>query len=216
MRGLVFCETHRRRYHGQPVHKDSWRYVCTGAHVPGSSKCATPILPGPGLENRIKEICRDVLSKPELIEAELTKRSGQVAETTQTIEKKLIGLDKKEKAALATESNIIKLQAKGDASPEAYKMALAEMKAEKVWIKEERDRLLDQLNMVKQRQGAIITLAEAREWLCALVERGTTKDWRDVLSALDVRVNIITEGTASLSLAIPVEATIESGSSWDV
>ena len=118
-------------------------------------------MPGPGLENRIKEICRDVLSKPELIEAELTKRSGQVAETTQTIEKKLIGLDRKEKAALATESNIIKLQAKGDASPEAYKMALAEMKAEKVWIKEERDRLLDQLNMAKQRQGAIITLAEA-------------------------------------------------------
>ena len=91
-----------------------------------------------------------------------------------------------------------------DVSPEAYERALARVKAQRVWVTEERQRLQAEREAVQKREGVVLGLREARESLLALLERGTIEDWREVLNALGVKVSVGEDGVVQVSLAIPV------------
>lgn len=95
-------------------------------------------------------------------------------------------------------------KATGDASPEAYDRALAQIKAQKAWIFEERERLQAELATSQRHNGALISIGEARERLCALLERGSNDDWREVFKALAVQLQVGSGGQVELSLAIPI------------
>jgi len=171
----------------------------------------------------VKTICQEILTKPEIIEAEIAKRSGQVRVTLEAISKKLVNLDAKEARATATETNLVMGKATGDASPEAYDRALAQIKAQKAWIAEERERLQIELGAAQRHEGVIISLGEARERLCGLLERGSNEDWREVFTALAVKLQVGADGKVEISLAIPVaQLSIVSqgaspfGGSWGV
>ena len=166
------CETHHRRYLGQGRNR-SWNYGCGYRRDPGSSKCLAPTLNDPELEARVKAICQKILTKPEIIEAEIVKRSGQVQVTLESISMKLTTLNAKEARAKTVETNLVMGKATGDASPEAYDRALAQIKAQKAWIAEERECLQAELAAAQRHEGALISIGEAREHLCALLERGS-------------------------------------------
>ena len=203
LRSLIVCETHHQRYHGHG-HNRSWDYVCGSRINPGAIKCPAPTLNGPELEARIKAICQEILTKPEIIETEIAKRSGQVQVTLESISKKLTALDAKEARAKTVETNLVMGKATGDASPEAYDRALAQIKAQKAWIFEERERLQAELAAARRHEGALISIGEAREHLCALLERGSNDDWREVFKALAVQLQVGSGGQVELSLAIPI------------
>jgi len=210
LRGLITCETHRRRYHGQPRRR-TWYYVCSAGYEPGAAHCLTSYIHGPELEDRVKAICRDVLTKPEILDAEVAKRSNQSRDTMETIKKKLDALDKKESKALATETQLVMAKATGDASPEAYDRALSLIRAEKTWITEERERLQTELTASQEQQNLIIGLSQIRERLCSLLDRATTEDWREIFTALALELRVGEEGQVEVKLAIPVDqALIES------
>jgi hypothetical protein len=95
-------------------------------------------------------------------------------------------------------------KATGDASPEAYDRTLAQIKAQKAWIAEERERLQAEFAAVQRHKGALVSIEEARERLCASLERGSNNDWREVFTALAIKLQVGADGKVELSLAIPV------------
>ncbi|MFC1994854.1 hypothetical protein ACFLVK_00390 [Chloroflexota bacterium] len=152
----------------------------------------------------MKYICRDILTKPELIEAEIAKCTGRTQETINSIERKLAALNTKEAKALQTETNLVMSRASGDASAEAYERALTLVKAQRTWVAGERQRLQDELVAVQRQEGVVLGLRGVRETLLAFLERGTVEDWREVFNALGVKVSVGEGGVVQVSLAIPV------------
>lgn len=210
LRSVILCETHKRRYHGQP-HNKSWRYTCPARQQSAAMPCSRQYLNGPELEAKIKAICRDIITKPEIIEAELAKRHNQTQDTATAIENRLKGLETKESKALDTEANLLLDRATGEASEEAYRRALARVRAEKAWISEEKERLQHQLSAAHRHEGAVIHISEAREKLCALLANGTNQDWREVFAALGLEIRVASDGVVHVGWAIPiVKPSIES------
>jgi len=207
LRGIITCETHHRRYAGVfgPNGSQYWQYRCSGYLEPGAVPCPLPFLNGRELEEKIKDMCRDILNRPELIEAEVADRTGRTQETLQSIERQLAALDAKENKALNTEANLVVAKASGDASPEAYERALTRVKAQLSWIAEERQRLQAELETVQKRERVALGLREARKRLLTNLERGTTQDWREILNGLGVRVSVSEDGVVHVGMAIPVE-----------
>jgi hypothetical protein len=92
---------------------------------------------------------------------------GQVEATVESLQRSLASLDKKEARNRDTEANLVMDKATGKASPEAYERCLALVKAERIWISEERQRLQAQLDTVQQGEATLLGLAQMRE-----------RDWR--------------------------------------
>ena len=206
LRSMMTCETHHRRYGGTvgPKGSEYWQYRCSGYLEPGSIPCPVPFLNGRELEHKIKDMCRDILNRPELIEAEVAERTGRTQETLQSIERQLASLDAKENKAINTEANLVVAKASGDASPEAYERALTRVKAQLQWIAEERKRLQAELETVQKHERVALGLREARKRLLSNLERGTTQDWREILNTLGVRVSVAEDGVVHVGMAIPV------------
>lgn len=203
LRGIIFCETHHRHYAGQ--HFDTyWQYRCSGYLQPGHSPCPLPFLNGKEIEEKVKGVCRDILTKPELIEAEIADCTGPTQETLESIDRKLAALDAKEARALNTETNLVVARASGDASAEAYERALTRVGAQRLWVTEERQRLKAQREAVQKREGVLLGLRETREKLLGYLERGNVGDWREIINALGVKVSVGEDGVVHVSLALPV------------
>ena len=205
LRGIITCEVHHRHYAGQDGQNGGyWQYRCSGSREQGWGSCPQPYFNGRELEEKLKGICRDILTKPELIETEIADCTGRTQETIQSIERKLAALDTKEAKALNTETNLVVARASGDASSEAYERALARVRAQRLWITEERQRLQAELETVQKREGVVLGLRETREELLSYLERGTTQDWREIINALGVKVSVGEDGVVHVSVAIPV------------
>ncbi|MDP2948104.1 MAG: recombinase family protein [Chloroflexota bacterium] len=208
LRSIVFCDAHGRRYHGEP-RGGHWRYTCRGNSPPGSKRCPKPYLPGPGLEEEVKALCRKVLSSPDIIERELRQRQGTIKATEESLRKSLTTLERKEARNLDAETNLLLEKARGDASSEAYARAMARLKAERAWIVEERQRLQAQLVTARQGEALVLGLAQARERLAAKLQRASAEDWRMVFNALAVEVHVNEDGTTEVAIAIPMEEASE-------
>lgn len=207
LRSIILCDTHHRRYHGEPQNS-GWRYVCSARSEPGLSPCPQPQLPGPKLEERVKAICQEVLATPEIIEREIRQRAGRAKATLESVQRALAALDKKEARNRDTEANLVMEKATGKASPEAYERCLALVKAERAWIAEERQRLQAQLGVIQQGEATLLGLAQMRERLVAKLGSAANEDWRLVFSALALEVHVAEQGAIEVGLAIPVEKSL--------
>ena len=96
-------------------------------------------------------------------------------------------------------------RATGKASPEAYERCLALVKAERVWISEERQRLQAQLETIRQGEATLLGLAQVRERLAAKLDSAANEDWRLVFAALALEIHVTERGDIEATLAIPVE-----------
>ncbi len=203
LRGLITCESHHHRYQGH-THRGKTEYVCGGRFEHGVEKCASPILDGNDLEGQVKAICEDILTRPEVLEREIAKSTGQVAATVKAIEKKLAELERKDKQWKATEGQLIFDRAHKEGSPEAFEMAFSRLKAERAWVAEEQERLQAELAATHQKKGAILGLAEARERLCQFLKQGDNASWREVFTALGLEIRVELSGKVVLSLSLPM------------
>jgi hypothetical protein len=203
LRGLITCESHRRRYQGHMKRK-SLEYVCGGQWDHGATKCARLTLDGANLEAQVKTVCQDILTRPEVLEREIAKSTGQVAATIEAIEKKLADLERKDKQWKATEGQLVFDRAHKEGSPEAFEMAFSRLKAERAWVAEERDRLLTDLETTRQKQGAILGRTEARDRLCQFLKQGNNASWREVFTALGLEIRMDPAGKVELTLGIPI------------
>ncbi len=205
LRGLILCETHRRRYHARHHHDSGWCYTCPTRYEGGRIPCPRPFLPGPTLEERVKAICREVLGSPDIIEREIRQSAGRVEATLESLQRSLVALDKKEARNRDTEANLLMERARGSASPEAFERCLALVKAQRTWIAEERQRLLAQLETIRHGEATLLGLAQVRERLAAKLDSTANEDWRLVFNALAVELHVTEAGEIEVSLAIPVE-----------
>jgi len=204
LRSLIICDTHRRRYHGQP-HRGGWHYACPAHYEPGATPCLKLYLPGPELEDKVKAVCREVLGSPDIIEREIHQRAGRVEATLESLQKSLAALDRKQTRNRNTEANLVMERATGEASPEAYERCLALVKAERVWISEEHPRLQAQLETIRQGEATLLGLAQVRETLAAKLDSAANEDWRLVFTALALELHVSERGDIEATLAIPVE-----------
>jgi hypothetical protein len=204
LRSLIVCDTHRRRYHGRGHHR-AWCYACPACYEEGAEACPRPFLPGPRLEERVKAICREVLTSPEIIEREIRQGAGRVGLTLESLQKNMAALNRKEARNRATEANLLLERAKGNASPEAYEQCLALTRAERTWIAEERQRLEAQRDTMLRGEATLLGLAEMREKLLAKLDSAANEDWRQVFGALALEVRVTERGDVEAALAIPVE-----------
>ncbi|MBU2009145.1 MAG: recombinase family protein [Chloroflexi bacterium] len=204
LRSLIICETHRRRYRGS-VHCGKWRYQCPTCYDQAGSPCPRPYLFGPELEEKVKAICRQVLSSPEVLEQEIRQRAGRVEATLESLQNSLATLDRRGARNRDMEANLLLERAKGNASPEAYERCLAMLKAERVWIAEERQRLQAQLDTARQGEATLFALAQVREKLATKLDSAANEDWRLIFSALALELHVTEQGNVEVALALPVE-----------
>ncbi len=116
-----------------------------------------------------------------------------------------MALDRKQTRNRNTEANLVMERATGKASPEAYERCLALVKAGRVWISEERQRLQAQLETVRRGEATLLGLAQVRERLAAKLDSAANEDWRLVFTALALELHVTERGDIEATLAIPVE-----------
>ena len=203
-RSIIFCDTHRRRFRVH-CYRGRHYYECPLHSDPAVGPCPRHSLSGAQIDERIKAICREVLTNPEIIEGEIRQRAGQVEVTLGSLQKSLAALDKKGVRNRDTESNLLMEKATGKASIEAYERCLALVKAERVWISEERQRLQTQLDTIQQGDATLLGLAKVRETLAAKLDSAASEDWGRIITALALEVHVTEEGEVEVRLAIPVE-----------
>ncbi|MBI2867868.1 MAG: recombinase family protein [Chloroflexi bacterium] len=204
LRSFLFCDAHHRRYHGRKK-GNAWQYACSTRLEHGHRPCPRPKLPR-RIEEQVKALCRHLLESPEIIEREIKNRTGTVQSTRDTIEKRLVALDRKRSRSLDTETNLALEKARSNVSPEAYERALARVRAERTWIAEERQRLESQLKMLDQGHAALRGLAQVRQQLAHKLDSANTEDWRMIFNALGMECHVTEQGDVEVGLAIPVEA----------
>ncbi|MFH1140560.1 MAG: recombinase family protein [Chloroflexota bacterium] len=206
LRSIIFCDTHRRRYHGVP-RGGIWGYDCSAISETGLGPCPEPRLSGPKPDGEVKALCRKVLGSPEIIERELRNRQRAVKATMESLRKGLAAMDRKLERNLQTETNLLLEKARGDASPEAYDRAMASLRAEGAWIVEERQRLQVQLDTARNGEAALFGLAQARERLAAKLGSASNEDWRVVFNGTALEVHVTEQGETEVAMAIPMEET---------
>jgi hypothetical protein len=207
LRSLIFCDTHHLRYQGGTDRsREKSLYQCPGPKKLGGSSCIRPRIMGDELENSVKQVCREVLSNPELIEQQIRERSGQVEATLESLQASIASLDKKEARNKQTEANLVMDKATGTATPEAYERCLTLVKAERTWIAEERQRLHDQVSTITDGREALLGLAQIRDRLAAKLDSASSEDWRLIFSALALQVHVTEQGVIEVALAIPAQS----------
>jgi hypothetical protein len=204
LRSIIFCDQHHRRFQGRPDRK-GWIYRCTARHELGGSHCVKPQINGIELEDAVKVTCREVLSDPDIIERQVRQRAGQVDATLDSLQASLAALDKKEARSKHTETNLVMEKATGAASLEAYERCLALVKAERIWITEERERIQAQVLTITQGQETLLGLAQVREKVAAKLDSASNEDWRLIFAALALEVHVNEQGSVEVAMAIPTE-----------
>ena len=205
LRSIILCDTHNLRFHGQRRSTGEWRYMCPSLQKLGYGPCPRPYLSGPELEEGIKAICREVLTRPDVIEREIRERVGQVETTLKSLRDSLAALDRRENRSRNTEANLLMERAAGNASPEAFERCIAQLKAERTWIAEERQRLQGQLDTIQQGGAMLLGLAQVRERLAGRLDNADNEIWRMIFNALGLQVHVTEAGKVEVALAIPAK-----------
>ena len=94
---------------------------------------------------------------------------------------------------------------RGLASEETYRRVSAELRAERTWIVEERERLGKALEDAQHTVVKVDAIRELYPLLLERLQRATFEDKRFILERLDARVTVGESGV-SLSLAVPDSA----------
>ena len=211
LRSLVICDTHNRRYHGQPHNYMTWRYTCPAHRQPGLGRCVRPYLHGPQLEESLTQLCRRILTTPELIDREIRTRLEMVEATTESLRTQLKALDRKEARNLNTETNLLLEKARGNASDEAFERTISMVKAERSWIAEEQERLRGQLEATQRVEALTLNLEKIRERVGDRLETASNEDWRLVFEAPELEVHLAHDGSLEAHIALPTQEASQEG-----
>ena len=209
LRGLIVCEAHGRTYHGRYHAKDKFVYVCS-AYRPGHTHLepCKRYLYGLTLDRAVWEKASDVLSNPEVILNELERRQKTQVSTEDAIRESLQRLGRRMEANLQAEVKLLGLYVRGEVSEEVFPRTQANLKAEKTWCHEERDRLETQLRDMRRKAVSHEQLRALSEQLTDKLSSADFNDRRFVLESLDTRIHVSPKGSIRLTFAIPADTSI--------
>ncbi len=197
--GLMVCEVHGRPYHGRhPV------YVCS-SYRPGRgtpTPCKRYIY-GPTLENEVWDSAVDVLNRPEAILNALEEREEAQATTKAAVQDALDRVERKLENNRQAETRLVDLHIRGEVGADIYPRNRAMLTAERTWCEEERVRLEQQLEAVRQRFVTLEQVNALREKVGERLSSASFEDKRFVLEGLETQVSVSLEGAIKVGFAIP-------------
>ncbi len=191
LRGVILCGTHYgkqgepRRYHGQP-HHDSWRYTCP---VGG---CTRPFIRGHEIEQLVKFYVKCLFigqpSNSPLFDDTHRRQAAQelereLRECEAKLQKRIQMLAKEEMRFLA-----------GEVDQDTYDLVKAALVVERNGLEVRRRELLEHMNQLGREREAAGSLEEMalkyRLKLLADGDRLTNEEWRNLFTALNLRVRV--------------------------
>jgi len=202
LRGIIICDHHRRRYHGQPQHL-YWRYTC-----PVGKGCARPFINGPSIEGELKEILCDLFAKPAMILSAQLFGKG-LDGIGARLDQGLVRLEAKANKVVSAATELEARSVRGDVEPEIYERVKARLRAERSWIAEERERLQAQVALLGHQKEAQATLVELQARVKDRLGNADNGLWREIFAALNLTVLVHENGELELAASVPLEAEME-------
>jgi len=203
LRGMIFCNYHRRRYRGVPSH-GKWIYAC-----PITKDCPYPTLNGPRLEAEVKSYCKRLLTDATVVESELAKHLGTQNDLEEKLRNELTVLSRKRTRSLNEETELEARNLQGLVDPEVYPAVKARLRAERMWCDERQKEVQAHLENLHQEAAAAASLRQIQARMGHRLELASNTEWRDVFLALDLSIHVPEDGNIEIQAALPVKASRE-------
>ena len=210
LRGMIFCETHGKLFNGrQKGHPKGHLYIChVGANptVKIEGKCVRRSMGGRGIEAQVWSRASELLSNPETVLGELSRRASVQEQTEASITEALSRAERRLQASENAEMELVSLRIRGDVADDIFHRQKALLKAERAWLREETVRLQRQVEQVRQDFVTIEQVNTLRERVADKLDGADFDTKRMVLEALETRVLVAPDGALKVSFSIPAPA----------
>jgi hypothetical protein len=207
LRALIECEVCRsqginRHYYGVQRTGQQPAYVCSAmwGQPYGSlgRKCPSKAIPCAKIEEDVKNKIRDFLQNPEVYLNEIRGRTQITERTITDIEVSIRDNERQYNKTLADERyKFEKL------TPEAFEQEQALLKAKRIWLKEENERLKAKLANLRRCDISQEMVTRMQQNLQENLDRATNEDWRFILECLDTHILAHSDGTWDIEINIP-------------
>jgi hypothetical protein len=200
LRGLIQCQECYaqgldRHYYG--LGKDKV-YICSAkVNKTFGGRCKAKPIPCQKIEDDIKARVRSFLENPDVWVKEANNRLDN--DIVADIEQQIKDNEKQyQKTILYEREAFMKL------TPEAFEQQQALLKAKRVWLKQENERLQAKLNNLKKYNLEKDRVEQMQHCLQINLDRATNEDWRFILEALGVKVLAFGDGCWDIEVNVPV------------
>jgi len=203
LRGMIHYEGDNLHYYGVDIRHISWAYkYSTRGRCMDNPR---PYLPGRKLESLVEAKAREILTSDVVLERELGWRRELIDSSVAKLEEQIKRLDRKWNENVNAESELVGLRIRGKVSDEPYDRQQGLLLAERRWILEERERIEEQIDKLKQSAMALVNLEGLRGQVEQKLASTEFADRRFVLEALGTKVIVTTDG------GVEVEFTVGAG-----
>jgi site-specific DNA recombinase len=200
LRGMIHYEGDNLRYYGVDIRHMSWAYK----YIPRNRNTDNPrtYLPGRKLESLVEAKAREILTSDEVLERELGWRKVIIDGSIAKFEEQLKRLDRKWNENANAESELVGLRIRGKVSDEPYDRQQSLLLAERRWIIEARERIEEQLIMLRQNAAALVNLEGLRGQVEQKLASTEFADRRFVLEALGTKVIVTMDGKVEVEFIV--------------
>lgn len=209
LRGIIQCqacygEGIDRHYYGVQRTSQKPAYVCSAAWAQTyGKKCRSKAIPCPRIEEAVKAKIRSFLEDPQIYFSEIQARSQITEKTIADIEEAIRDNERQFQKTIADERRKADLL-----TPEAFRQEQALIKAKRIWLQGENERLTTKLANLQKHNVQQDMVQKIRENLSANLDRATNEDWRFILESLGTKIIAYGDGTWDIEINIPVPAEL--------
>jgi hypothetical protein len=200
LRGLIQCQECYargvdRHYYGLGR---SEVYICSAmwAQISGE-KCPSKAIPCRKIEEDVKAKVRTFLENPDIWLKEANSRLGE--DSIADIEEQVRENERQYQKTITRERYTLE-----KLSPEAFEQEQILLKAKRVWLKQENEKLQVKLSNLKKYKVRIDMVEQMRENLQANLDQARNEDWRFILECLGTKIMAFGDGTWDIEINIPV------------
>ena len=210
LRGMIRCETHGRVHHGRPRENDwGFLYVCpvVGNAIIAGENCTRKTIWGPSWDKEVWNAAVSLLTNPDIILGEMERRQQAQLETEASVEAELEHLARRTQNSDNAEMELVSLKVRGDITDTVFHRQKKLLGAERTWLDEERMRLRQRLESVREQFLTIQQVNSLRQRIGGKLDNTDFEAKRFVLEALEANILIGTDDTSSLTFSVPHLAT---------
>ena len=148
-----------------------------------------------------------LLTNPDIILGELERRQQAQLETEASVEAELEHLARRTQNSDNAEMELVSLKVRGDITDTVFHRQKKLLGAERTWLDEERMRLRQRLESVREQFLTIQQVNSLRQRIGGKLDNTDFEAKRFVLEALEANILIGTDDTSSLTFSVPHLAT---------